>query len=161
MTPGAQWLTPPPLCLGWPALFMAQPNNCLQLENGQQRASRGGFLQSWFVDYHPCEMMMKIFCAIIPGSFEQWCFLCSRICKENIMKYFIITSDDLCPDPRPIRGQCSCQLTNERPGVLWRDGAIKPSLQAGNLKARASVFPPRHRWRPGPGIVRGYVNYLK
>ena len=49
----------------------------------------------------------------------------------------------------PIRGRCWCQLTNQRPGVLWHDGAIKPSLQAGNLKARALPTPTQMENRVG------------
>ena len=41
---------------GWPGLFMAESNNCLQFRKWTTKSCFwGGFLQSWFVDYHPCD----------------------------------------------------------------------------------------------------------
>ena len=99
----------------------------------------------------------RYFCQIIPDSFEERCFLCSRICKENIMKYFIIMSDDLwyCQggptlnqsepgnaDNWPIWGLLCCDmpepLNHHYRRIIWRRGP----------------FPSQHRWNTECGRER-------
>ena len=104
------------------------------LENGQQREKRGGFLQSWFVDYHPSdddEDILRHHPWLIWR--EMFLVLQNLQGKHNEVFYnYVWWSVALSgrPGSQPIRGQYCCQLTNHRPGLLWHDEAITPSLQA-------------------------------
>ena len=85
-------------------------------ENGQR-----SFLEFfWAGLIYKLSSWWRYLCESPPAHLERY-FLCSRICKENIMKYFIIIPDCLA------RLKTYGWLLKHHYGVIWRHCAQQPA----------------------------------